>query len=100
MSRIFKIIALLGIMIFLGCEKDDDLEIDSIKIISVTPSSDLEDGVEYNFIVEIEYDLATASNGILLIGFNTSVVNSYTLIKDAAYNVKKGIGLLLCFEKI
>ena len=95
MSGIFKTIALLSILIFLGCEKDDDLEIDSINIISVTPSSNLEDGVEYNFIVEIEYDLATTSNGILWIGFNTSVVNSYTIIEDAAYNVKRELVFIL-----
>ena len=92
MRGIFKAIALLSIVIFQGCEKDDDIDKDNISIISVTPSSDLEDGVEYNFIVEIEYDLATASSGILMIGFNTDEINKYVMVSEASYIIEKGTG--------
>jgi len=92
MRGIFKTIALLSIVIFLGCEKDDDIDKDNISIISVTPSSDLEDGVEYNFIVEIEYDLATVSSGILMIGFNTDEINRYVMVSEASYIIEKGTG--------
>lgn len=92
MRGIFITIALLSIVIFQGCEKDDDIEKDNISIISVTPSSDLEDGVEYNFIVEIEYDLATVSSGILMIGFNTDEINKYVMVSEASYIIEKGTG--------
>jgi len=92
MKRLVLIICCLSLFIFQSChkEKDDETGIDGIEIISVSPSASLEDGVEYTFSVNIEYDLATLNAGIIMIGFNTLAVNSYTMIYDASVIVDKG----------
>ncbi len=64
----------------------------SIEIISVSPSIELEDGIKYNFSVIVEYNLVTVNSGILKIGFNTEAVNSYSMISDADFIVDKGSG--------
>ena len=94
MKQFIIIISFLSFLIFQGCEKDTDKEenIDSIEIISVSPSKELEDGVEYNFNVEIEYDLITVNSGILMIGFNTEDIDSYLMLSDASVVVDKGAG--------
>ena len=79
----------------LGCEKDTDIdkEIDIIEIISISPSMLLVDGVEYNFNVEIEYDLVTVNSGMLMIGFNTEEIGFFTMLSEATEIVSKGSGV-------
>ena len=79
----------------LGCEKDTDIdkEIDIIEIISISPSMLLVDGVEYNFIVNIEYDLVTVNSGMLMIGFNTEEVGKFYMLSEATEIVSKGSGV-------
>jgi len=82
-------------VLFQGCEKDPDIdkEIDRIEIISVSPSMLLEDGIEYNFTVKIEYDLVTINSGMLMIGFNTEDIDEYIMLSGATVIVDKGSGV-------
>lgn len=95
MKQFFIIIGFLSLIMLLGCEKDTDIdkEIDRIEIISISPSTLLVDGVEYNFIVKIEYDLVTVNSGVLMIGFNTEKINSYQMLSAASVIVDKGSGV-------
>jgi hypothetical protein len=65
---------------------------DSIRIISVTPTGNLIDGVQQTFTVKVEYVLATLDQGILYIGFNYKDPKVYQLTKDKLI-VKKGSGV-------
>ena len=95
MKQFFIIIGFLSLIMLLGCEKDTDIdkEIDIIEIISISPSMLLVDGVEYNFIVNIEYDLVTVNSGMLMIGFNTEEIGSFTMLAEATEIVSKGSGV-------
>ena len=95
MKQFFIIIGFLSLVLFLGCKKDTDIdkEIDRIKIISVSPSMLLEDGIEYNFVVEIEYELVTFNSGMLMIGFNTVEVGKFYMLSEATEIVSKGSGV-------
>ena len=95
MKQFFIIIGFLSLIMLLGCEKDTDIdkEIDRIEIISISPSMLLVDGVEYNFIVNIEYDLVTVNSGMLMIGFNTEEIGLFTMLSEATEIVSKGSGV-------
>ena len=95
MKQFFIIIGFLSLIMLLGCEKDTDIdkEIDIIEIISISPSMLLVDGVEYNFIVNIEYDLVTVNSGMLMIGFNTEEIGSFYMLSEATEIVSKGSGV-------
>ena len=95
MRQFFIIIGFLSLVLFQGCEKDTDVdkEIDRIEIISVSPSMLLEDGIEYNFTVKIEYDLVTINSGMLMIGFNTEDIDEYIMLSGATVIVDKGSGV-------
>ena len=95
MKQFFIIIGFLSLIMLLGCEKDTDIdkEIDIIEIISISPSMLLVDGVEYNFIVNIEYDLVTVNSGMLMIGFNTENYDEYVMLSEATEIVSKGSGV-------
>lgn len=95
MKQFFIIIGFLSLIMLLGCEKDTDIdkEIDIIEIISISPSMLLVDGVEYNFIVNIEYDLVTVNSGMLMIGFNTEEVGKFYMLSEATEIVSKGSGV-------
>ena len=95
MKQFFIIIGFLSLIMLLGCEKDTDIdkEIDIIEIISISPSMLLVDGVEYNFIVNIEYDLVTVNSGMLMIGFNTEEVGKFHMLSEATEIISKGSGV-------
>ena len=95
MKQFFIIIGFLSLIMLLGCEKDTDIdkEIDIIEIISISPSMLLVDGVEYNFIVNIEYDLVTVNSGMLMIGFNTEEIGLFHMFSEATEIVSKGSGV-------
>ena len=95
MKQSFIIIGFLSLIMLLGCEQDADVdkEIDRIEIISISPSMLLVDGVEYNFIVDIEYDLVTVNSGMLMIGFNTEEVGKLYMLSEATEIVDIGSGV-------
>ena len=95
MKQFFIIIGFLSLIMLLGCEQDTDVdkEIDRIDIISISPSMLLVDGVEYNFIVEIEYELVTVNSGMVMIGFNTVEVGKFYMLSEATEIVSKGSGV-------
>ncbi len=95
MKQFFIIIGFLSLIMLLGCEQDTDVdkEIDIIDIVSVSPSMLLMDGGEYNFIVNIEYDLVTVNSGMLMIGFNTVEVGKFYMLSEATEIVSKGSGV-------
>jgi len=94
MKHLFLIIGILSFVILQSCEKEngnEELE-DNIQIISVSPSSGLVDGVDFDFTVKVEYDLASVNSGLLMIGFNTVEVNRFRMISEASTIVDKGAG--------
>lgn len=81
-----------------GCNNDDSTpasssvpSTDAITITSVTPST-AQAGVPTDFVVKVSYSLASDSDGVLDIGFNTSGVNSYSMVNGASQVVVKGSG--------
>jgi hypothetical protein len=64
---------------------------DFIRIVSVTPNSNLVDGIEHQFTVTVEYNLSTREQGIIYIGFNTIRSNRYRLVSQNLI-VNKGRG--------
>ena len=69
---------------------------DSVKIVSVTPDTDLIDGKEQSFIVKINYNLSTQKHCYFDIGFNTVEVgfDGFKSSKQKDIIVKKGSGNL------
>lgn len=96
LGGVFSTLVLLSLVILQSCGEDEIvdnlLHEDYIKIISVTPSDNLEDGVEYDFVVEIDYELASTPQGELYIGFNSYKVNSFRMVSEATHIVEKGAG--------
>ena len=93
MNQIIIVLGLVSLGLFQSLEKDNGNNgIDKIEIISISPSTDLEDGVEYNFVVDIEYTLATAKSGVLTIGFNTESAESHSMIYNVEEIIEKGSG--------
>ena len=63
-----------------GCDIGSTNEIaneDSVRIISVTPSTDLIDGVEQLFTILVDWRLSSLYEGQLAIGFNTEEWHSW-----------------------
>ena len=69
---------------------------DSVKIISVTPDTDLIDGKEQSFILKINYNLTTQKRCFFDIGFNTveAGVDGFKSFKPKYFIIKKGSGNL------
>jgi hypothetical protein len=64
---------------------------DYIKIRSVTPNSNLTDGVEQLFTIIVDYSLATQEQGLIIIGANNlNEPDSYFFNKDFNFIVNKG----------
>ena len=92
----FLIVTLFGLSTFLGCGDDNatgpEESSDTISINSVTPDSGLMPGIVTDFVVIVEYELVSADSGEVMVGFNTDVVGSFTMIKSATNLVVKGSG--------
>lgn len=65
-----------------------DKKTDQIQIKKVVTDSVVKDGVENDFIIEIEYTLESMEEGTLAIGFNTNEVNAFRMITRK--KIKKG----------
>jgi len=70
---------------------DANAAIDSVSIISVSPAS-AATGTNTSFAVEVSYSLATKDSGLLMVGFNTNQVDSFSMISSQTHTVAKGSG--------
>lgn len=71
---------------------------DKIRIVSVTPSAPVLDGVENEFTVEIEYTIESADAATLMLGFNSEKSNVYRM--TTSKKVKKGTNSVTLKSKI
>jgi len=89
-------VTLVGFLIIVGCGDDNSTNAekpeDTIIITSVTPESGLTPGVITGFVVDVEYELASADSGEVGIGFNTDEVGRFVMITDAKVLIAKGAG--------
>ena len=65
---------------------------DSISIKSVTPNSGLVAGIQTDFVVVVEYVLASADSGELDVGFNSVLIDKFHIISSAEALIAKGSG--------
>jgi len=94
------LVFLFTIMYLAGCggtPTAPPIEEDFINIISVNPDSGLVDGVDTNFKVVVEYNLASSAEGVLSISFNNLLNNqgnpgNHWTITSANYYINKGYG--------
>ena len=91
---------LFTIMYLAGCGGSlttPPIDEDFINIISVTPDSGLIDGVDTNFTVVVEYNLASSAEGELSISFNNLLNDegnpgNHWVITSANHYINKGSG--------
>jgi hypothetical protein len=96
----FLVLALVGTLVIAGCSGDGstgtdngtDNKDDTISIETVTPNSGLTPDVSTDFVVNIEYELASADSGELSVGFNSVEVGRYQMIVEAKVFIAKGSG--------
>ena len=88
-------IAIIALLILQSCTQDPNIGngLDTISIISLTPSNNLIDGEVYQFKVKIEYDLVAVKKGVLNIGFNTNKVQSFLMVSSSSVVIPKGTGV-------
>jgi transcriptional regulator GlxA family with amidase domain len=61
---------------------------DKIRIVSINSAAPIQDGVENEFTIEVEYTLESADAATLMIGFNSEKQNVYRM--TTSKRVKKG----------
>jgi hypothetical protein len=87
---------MVGVLAVFGCHDDKSTSVkkpvDTIVIRSVKPDSGLDPGVVTNFVVDVEYELASADSGEVGIGFNTDEVGRFVMISDAKVLIAEGAG--------
>jgi hypothetical protein len=89
---------LIGCLCFiaLSCHKSDPTPVDTtdkIKILTVTPTTGLNDGQSTNFSVKVSYNLYTQKTGTLMIGFNNGTnVGSSVMVVPANKVINSGSG--------
>ncbi len=89
---------LLGCLTFFAvqsCKKDDVTKNtkDSIKILTISPTSGFTDGQVVNFVVTVSYNLASKQTGTLMMGFNNGgSVASSVIIADSKKVINSGSG--------
>ena len=71
------LIMCVGLSFLLGCVGGTD----AIEIVSVNPSSGLQDGVEYTFTVTVSYVLKNYTTGEITVNFNNDADNSSLFIR-------------------
>jgi hypothetical protein len=65
--------------------------VDGITITNISPASAVA-GTNTTFSVDVSYSLASKSSGVLMVGFNTSSVNGYSMISSQEFVVAQGSG--------
>jgi hypothetical protein len=96
----FLVLTFVGVMAISGCGSDNstgtdngtDNGDDTISIESVTPESGLNAGIATDFVVTVEYELASADSGELGVGFNSVEVGRFHMLSDAKVFIAKGSG--------
>ena len=101
-QNLFLVISMIFVIFLLtsgcgGSPAAPPIEEDFINIISVTPDSGLIDGVDTDFTVVVEYNLASSAEGELSISFNNLLNNegnsgNHWNIESANYYISKGYG--------
>lgn len=86
-STAFAILALLLCFSYTGRTATPQ---DRIKIISVNTAQPVVRGVENEFTVEVEYNLASEEEGEINLGFNTERPNRFKMVDS--FIVRKGTG--------
>jgi hypothetical protein len=80
----------------MGCGDDNTTSAekpkDTIVIKSVTPDTGLTPGVATDFVVDVEYELASADSGEVSIGFNIDEVGRFVMISGAKILIARGPG--------
>jgi hypothetical protein len=71
---------------------------DKIRIVNVTASAPVVDGVENEFTVELEYTLESADAATLMLGFNSEVQHRYRMTTNK--RVKKGTNFVTLKAKV
>ena len=96
--NLFLVISMIFIVFLLttGCGGNPAAP-DFINIIRVTPDSGLIDGIDTNFTVVVEYNLASSAEGELSISFNNLLngegnPGNHWYIASAFYDINKGYG--------
>ncbi len=87
-----------AIELYSNADEEESNAVDFIHIINVTPDSGLIDGVDTDFTVVVEYDLASSDEGELSIAFNDLLNNegnpgNHWVLCDARYYINKGSGM-------
>jgi hypothetical protein len=96
--RSFLVLIFVGALVLAisGCSGDNNTGPDkmdnTISIKLVTPDSGLNADVVTDFVVTVEYELASVDSGELYIGFNSVEVGRYQMINDATALVANGSG--------
>jgi hypothetical protein len=90
------LMVLVFAMVFVGYV-NGSTNIDFIRIIDVTPSVNLIDGIEQQFTVTVEYVLSSQEQAMIYIGFNSHRSNWYTVVSATPLRggiiVKRGRGV-------
>jgi len=64
---------------------------DIISINSISPTSSVANQVT-SFAIEVSYSLTSKDSGLLMVGFNTDQIDSFTMIPSQEFTVPKGSG--------
>lgn len=71
---------------------------DKIRIVNVTASAPIVDGVENEFTVEIEYTVESGDAATLMLGFNSEAQNRYRMTTNK--KIKKGTNSIVLKAKV
>ena len=62
---------------------------DYVKILSAEPSENLTEGETVTFQIEVEYELSSAGQGMIMVGFNTYSYDSYSMVSSSSLIIEK-----------
>jgi len=74
-----------------GASSDTNISGDGISITSISPASAIANQ-DTPFEVEVSYSLTSKDSGLLMVGFNTTQVDSFSMMSSQTYTVAKGSG--------
>lgn len=94
--RWFLIVIMVGLIVFFRCGEKNSTKPeengDAISIKSVTPESGIVPGIVTDFVITVDYELASKDSAEVMVGFNTDEVGRFVMISDATALVVKGSG--------
>jgi hypothetical protein len=71
---------------------------DTVKIASITSSEPVHRGVENEFTVDVDYNLDSSDEGIIMLGFNSQDPNQFVMMQSKI--VQKGSGTATLKAKV